>query len=272
MDTSSDHYCPLPQPPLPTPAPIQTKFKLEAVVVCANYDDFLRETLPHNKQMFDKMVVVTSPEDKRTQKVCEFNHVECVVTDKLETRWGKFCKGIAINEGLNRLDKDAWTLHLDADIWLPPETRNLLQLIDLDIESIYGIDRFIVQSFEEWRDFLENPKLQLENKGWVHINAFKLGTRVLDKDRYIPIGFFQMWNPKGSGRFKYPEGHTDAGREDGLFAKQWPRSKRQLLAEIVGYHLESEQAIMGANWSGRTTKQFSFNSKGKELSSSRYLG
>jgi hypothetical protein len=247
-------YCPdgPPEHCHPKPKP----FKLEAVIVCTGYDDFLQETLPHNKQMFNKVVVVTSPEDKRTQRVCEFNHVECVVTDKLETRWKKFCKGAGINEGLARLDKDAWVLHLDADIWLPPLTRIMLEQANLDPCMIYGTDRFIVPTYEAWRNFIECPRLQHENKGWVHMDAFKLGTRVLAVDGWIPLGFFQLFNPLGSGINKYPEGHTDAGREDGLFARLWDRAKRHLLPEVTGYHLESEPAAMGINWDGRKTKRF----------------
>lgn len=246
-----ENYCPSdPCPPAPSP------FKVEAVVVCANYSDFLRETLPHNKNLFDRIVVVTSPEDKETQRICEWNHVECVVTDALETRWDRFCKGAGINAGLEKLSKDGWVVHLDADIWLPPLTRIMLQQADLDPSMLYGIDRFNVHSFELWREFVEAPKLQQENKGWVHLHAFPLGTRVTADSGYVPIGFFQLWNPKVSGISSYPEGHKTAGREDWLFANQWPRSKRHLIPEIVGYHLESEKAAMGANWNGRQTKVF----------------
>ena len=53
-------------------------FKMEAVVVCDRYSDFLRCTLPANKHLFDRIVVVTSAEDRDTQRICEFHHVECV--------------------------------------------------------------------------------------------------------------------------------------------------------------------------------------------------
>ena len=118
-------------------------FKIEAVVVCDRYSDFLRCTLPANKHLFDRIVVVTSAEDRDTQRICEFHHVECVQTDALNSRWNKFCKGAGINEGLSRLDRNGWVVHLDADIALPPQTRLLLQNANLDPCMIYGIDRFL---------------------------------------------------------------------------------------------------------------------------------
>jgi hypothetical protein len=244
-------YCPT-VPPTPPEQP----FYLEAVIVCAFYSDFLRETLPHNKQMFDKVVVVTSPEDKATRKLCEFHHVECVVTDDLRTRWDEFCKGAGINAGLAKLEKKGWVLHLDADIWLPPQTRVILSQLKLAKETLYGIDRFIVHGYEAWAAFRQVPQLQHETNSWVHLKAFPLGTRVMSGTGYVPIGFFQMWCPEVSCIDSYIEGHTTAAREDGLFAEQWPRNRRALLPEIVGYHLESDDAVMAANWGGRTTKEF----------------
>ena len=255
MHKESAPYCP--PNPNPTPKHHHKHFKIEAVIVSVNYDDLLLATLPHNKHIFNKVVVVTSPEDKKTQRICEWNHVECVVTDRLNTRWGKFCKGAGINEGLKRLDKDAWVVHMDADIWLPPQTRIVLEQAHLNPEMLYGTDRFMVGSYEEWQEFIEEPKLQHENKGWVHMNAFKLGTRVLGSDGYLPLGYFQMFSPTGSGIDSYPEGHTDAGREDGLFSMLWERSKRHLIPEVTCYHLESEQGPMGFNWKSRQSKRFS---------------
>jgi hypothetical protein len=238
-------------------------FKLEAVIVCSNYADFLRHTLPHNKFLFDRMVVVTDYEDAATRKLCEYHHVECVPTDVLETRKNKFRKGAGINAGLERLNCGGWVLHLDADIYLPPQTRLLLEKADLDPACIYGVDRFIVKGPEQWDAFMEQPRLQHENDSWTHLNAFPLGTRVhySTAGGYVPIGFFQLWHPLASGVLRYPEGHTDAGREDGLFALNWPRSRRHLLAEIVGYHLESTDATMAANWAGRKTAPFSLARK-----------
>lgn len=248
-----------PYGPGPAPKPCD-HFKMECVIVCERYSDFLRHTLPQNKHLFDRIVIVTSPEDKATRKLCEFYHVMCIPTDKLRTRWEEFHKGEAINEGLAKLDRDGWVLHLDADIWLPPQTRILLEQAKLDPSMIYGTDRFIVRGREAWEEFLKAPTLQQECNAYIHMNAFPLGTRVMqgNANGWLPIGFFQLWNPIASGVDEYPEGHTDAGREDGFFAMTWPRSKRALIPEIIGYHLESDDAANALNWAGRKSAPFDF--------------
>ena len=189
-------------------------FKLEGVIVCDRYHDFLRNTLPQNKFLFDKLVVVTSYEDKETQRVCEYNHVECIRSDKMESRKGHFRKGMGINVGLAALDRDAWVVHLDADILLPPQTRILLDRAELDRRMIYGIDRFIVKGFKAWEKFREEMPLQHECDAYVHLDAFPVGTRVMSGagGGYVPIGFFQMWDPKVSGINRYPEGTYERGQ------------------------------------------------------------
>lgn len=231
---------------------------LECVIVCDKYDDFLRYTLPENKYLFDRIVVVTSFEDAATRRVCEFYHVECIATDELCSRKGEFRKGAGINVGLDALSKKDWVLHLDADIWLPPQTRNLLREGDLDKRSLYGVDRFIVKGHEAWHKFREKPVMELQHEDftWVHLNSFPLGTRVCGAGGFVPIGFFQLWNPKVSGVDRYPSGHTSAGREDMLFALKWARNRRGFLPEIVGYHLESSDAAMESNWKGRKSSRF----------------
>jgi hypothetical protein len=243
------------------PCPIKTPckdFKLECVVVCDKFSDLLSQTLPNNKFLFDKMVVITAPEDKLTRKICEFHHVQCIPTDELNSRWGEFHKGKAINVGLDALDKDGWVIHTDADMWYPPQTRILLQQAELDPTMIYGCDRFIVKGKQAWNDFLEKPVLQHEANAYIHLNAFPIGTRVMHDfaQGWLPIGFMQLWHCIGSGVYTYPTEHTTAGRGDTIFSQKWPRAKRGFLPELVGYHLEAIDAGLAKDWAGRTSSPF----------------
>ena len=54
--------------------------RLEAIVVCVNYSDFLEHTLPENMKYFDRVVVVTSPEDRATQALCNRLGVDFIET------------------------------------------------------------------------------------------------------------------------------------------------------------------------------------------------
>ena len=249
-----DKEYPHPEPPGPKPAPVN--LKIEAVITCAHYGDFLAWTLPANKHLFNRIVVVTRPDDKLTQQVCAYYHVECYPTYDFYHNGNVFNKGKGINYGLAKLAKDGWVVHLDADTYLPPRTRSILERISLNPEFLYGIDRMDCKSFTDWIKFLSAPPLQHEWEIFVHMRPFPFGARIakLDRDGYVPIGFFQLWNPKGSGVYTYPEGRTNAAGTDMLFALQWPRGRRQFLPEIIATHLESEPLPLGSNWDGRMSR------------------
>lgn len=239
--------------------------KIEAVTTSVGYADFLAHTLPMNMRHFDKLLVITSPEDQATQRVCDYWGVPYERTDAFGSRWqGIFSKGSGINAGLAKLDKDAWICHLDADIALPPHTRTSIEKADLDPSMIYGIDRLECKSWADWQRFIGAPEPAIQGAGFfIHTThaPFPIGTRVAFQHHggYIPIGFFQLWHAE-SGIVKYPEGHTDAGKEDAVFPTQWPRRKRALIPEVLGYHLESEMAEMAVNWKGRKAKPFGLDS------------
>lgn len=229
----------------------------EVVLTCVNYSDFLIYTLPWAARQFDYIVVVTSPDDIGTQQVCDAHRVHCVQTNAF-FEGGSFCKGKGINAGLAALSKRDWVLHLDADIALPQHTRHALEFAQLDPTCLYGVDRVNCRSYEEWARFLASPFPQHEKDVFVHVGPFPPGVRMVQSSMggYCPLGFAQLWNPKGSGINSYPEDHTDAGRGDVLFSLQWPRQKRILLPEVVGYHLESAKCAAGTNWQGRKTPRF----------------
>jgi hypothetical protein len=225
--------------------------------------------------MVDRMVVVTTPDDSETRKVCHNHDVEYIISRDYSRNAADssardksadgFNKGRMIERGLSILRADAWRLHLDADIVLPGQFRRLLDGAHLDTQKIYGCDRFMVRSWEQWQ--------QLQRSGWMshqHCNvnfpvSIDMGARwALASTGYVPIGFFQLWHGQGDefrGRCHrpYPIHHGTACRTDVQHALQWDRRDRELLPEIVVAHLESERAVLGANWKGRTTKPFGPN-------------
>lgn len=235
--------------------------KIEALTIAVNFSDILAHTLPINKNLFDRFIVVTDTKDIKTKELCDFYHVQCIQTDKFYENSSIINKAKGINEGLKHLSKDAWIIHLDADIVLPPKFKSIIQNIEqeLDTKSLYGMDRLMFHSYLEWQKFIENPILQ--HTGWAYVNSkpFEVGSRLAlytqKNTGYLPIGFFQMWH-KDSGIFTYPQEHGDIDRSDVLFAKQWNRKNRILLPEILAYHLDSEIAELGKNWKGRKTQLF----------------
>jgi hypothetical protein len=164
---------------------------------------------------------------------------------------------------LSQLENKGWVMHLDADIYLPPLTRHILENIPLETHKIYGADRLMCPSYEKWAEFLNDPQKIQEGWVYIHMDAFPIGVRIAEYNNknagYEPIGYFQLWNPKGSGVFNYPTQHDYCDRTDVLFCKKFTRQNRELLPEIIVIHLESEGLSvdsMGKNWKGRKTKLF----------------
>ena len=234
--------------------------KLEGIIICVNYSDFLKNTLPHNKNFFNKLVVVTDSNDKETKKVCEFYNVQCVITDDFYDGDSKIPnKAKGINAGLKNLSCDGWVLHIDADVWLPPLTKHILEHYPLVGDRIYGIDRMMCNSYSEWYNFINNISYPV-HEGWIylHLHTFPIGQRIVQYqgEGYMPIGFFQLWNPKISGITTYPVEQPGYDRTDVLHLKQFPPEKRDFIPDLVCVHLASQKHAQGQNWLGRSTKEF----------------
>jgi hypothetical protein len=230
--------------------------KLEAVIVCKDYSDFLEHTLPTNVEHFDRLVVVTHPDDKKTQHLCTKFGVDFVDTMEMHDSGDKFNKGRAINLGLSHLRHEGWLFHLDADVLLPHKFRQMIAHQVLDPLCIYGADRLNVANYEHWMEHRHKTVPQHQYRYMVTPpKEFPIASRLLHQEYgYCPIGYFQMWH--STAHRKYPIVSGSAEQDDVLFAVQWPRHRRVLLPQFFVYHLESEQAKMGANWQGRTTKPF----------------
>lgn len=239
---------------------------LEAVTVCVGYSDFLAETLKYNRQHFNRWVIVTHPKDMETIELCRRANLHLVVTDEFGRGGPRpFNKGRGISLGMNFVSSGSWVLHLDADVVLPNQFRQMLDVAHLDPQCIYGADRVLIKNWEEWQLYQKAEWLQNQHGYHLCCNfpaTAHVGTRIIrGRHGYVPIGFFQLFHYDNGvhvgHRWKdYPDASDNAAHSDIKFALHWDRRKRILLPEIIVAHLESEQLGMGANWRGRKTKRF----------------
>lgn len=236
--------------------------KITCITVCVNFSDYLAWTVPLNKDLFNKWIIVTDKSDLKTKNICSHYGVQCIQTDIFYKNKG-FNKFAGINVALEEVPKDHWVLFLDADIVLPPISKRVFNELNLNPEKIYGIDRLSCKGFQKWVEFCNNPELIIDN--WLLTNGgMELGGRINHYygqwgengkfDGWKPLGFFQLVHK--SQFTEYPENSNSADHCDLVFVKNWHRSKRELIPEIVGIHLEDTSNEWGKDWNGRKTKLF----------------
>lgn len=238
---------------------------IEAVSVCVNYADLLAEVAPYNRPHLDRWVIVTDAKDEETRAVCRRFSLECVTSDDYQRHNGDgFNKGRMIDRGMSMLGGKDWVLHLDSDIALPVDFRQVLDDAHIEPHRMYGCDRLNVHGPEAWGR-IKSRGLHCRTNGWaIHMNRrdCSIGTRVANTGHgYAPIGFFQLthgsemvWENFPSKR--YPTVHGTAARTDVMYAHHYDRKHRVLIPELLVWHLESEKSKMGANWRGRKTRRF----------------
>ena len=241
--------------------------RIEAVITCVDYPDFLEQTLPFNLPHLDRVVVVTSFDDDNTRAICAKWSVECISTDAFFEKGESFNKGHGINMGLQFMRQNGWMLHLDADVVLPLSFRNMLGKSALQRDSLYGAARANVRGWKAWEKikskWFTNP--QFGHNCLVDTPAENpMGATLVHKQYgYCPIGYFQLWHSSYMKRFniRYPDIQGTAEHDDVQFALRWSRKNRIQLPTVRVFHLESDDAKMGSNWNGRKTKPFTPDGK-----------
>ena len=242
--------------------------RIECVITCQNYGDFLAQTLPYNLPQLDRVVVVTSHDDALTKAVCKKYSVETVLTDVFQAHGEAFNKGAAINHGLAALRQRGWILHLDADIVLPLTFGNMMPKSALDEACIYGAERLEIGSWDQWQNFKHNQyhsEPQFSHHCLVTSpRDMPVGANLVHKQYgYCPIGYFQLWSAAYMKlhEIRYPESQGSAEQMDVQWALRWPRAQRLLLPTVRVFHLDSQPGPMGTNWKGRNSKPFTPDGK-----------
>lgn len=254
---------------------------IHGVVVCAGFSDYLDVSLAHNRPLFTKCVVVTSPDDKETQRVAGKHNCTLVITEDGNdsdcvpdtpefgvtvptTR--PFNKGAMIERGLQQLPQNGFRVHFDADIVFPGNMRQRLGDACIDPTCIYGCDRMNVIGWDAWQKLIASGWAA---KGFEHhhflthsISKHEVGSRLIYGEQgWVPIGYFQLWHHTAeySGIYRtrtYSNGSNSAAHDDVQFSLLFDRKKRVLIPEFYVAHLMTEDTHYGKNWNGRVTKKF----------------
>jgi hypothetical protein len=198
--------------------------------------------MPINKKHFDKWVVVTSPTDLKTQKLCKKHNVEFVICNNYAN------KGNALNIGLKQLAKKDWLIQIDADIILPEEFRKTINRTTLKPNFLYGIVRIEPKDHNEIKNYLFKRQ---------PITNYEYLCRSMPNTppRFIS-GYFQMFTLKSILKNKtciFPESYSNFAAYDDEFTAYWDISERKVLDTKV-IHLPHQ--IHAINWNGRVSPSF----------------
>lgn len=235
---------------------------LDCVTICVDHADILKITIPQNRHLFDKWIIVTAPHDAETQDLCKYYKIDFIVTNKFYENGDIFNKAKGINEGLKQLKRIDWILHLDADIVLPANFRQVCKEDQLQKDAIYGVDRVDVVGDEKIWELLYSKRSQIMK--WTYLdtgisNKFRPTFRLHNLNRgYNVIGFFQLCHSSYLNKLEipwYPEEHNTAARTDVGFQQRWSLNKRLFYPGIIAYHLMTEDSPKGTNWEGRQSRR-----------------
>jgi hypothetical protein len=235
-------------------APRDQSLDIEAIIVCVNYADFLRITLPITKDIFESITIATSPNDVETISVAREHGIGIHITEVWHENGARFNKAAALNECLGRIGAtktDCWILLLDADILF---NANILpDISNLDTRGLYSIRRRICATKREWDCF---------KSGSLKWNDFPLSVPPIRKGRawgQFPTsnpaalqGYVQLWNMKHAVGMKQLPLSNNAAEYDVKFALSFPETLRRFLENREVLHL----GPIRTNWDGRASARW----------------
>lgn len=215
---------------------------LECLIVCVNYDDLLKITLPQTTAVLKlSPVVVTSVADKATYRVAHRHGARVIQTDAFYRDDAAFNKAAALNAavGSGLVELGGWILTLDADIFLHDGTRRIIMDEATDKSCLYGAPRIVFRSQAEWDTKDCDPRVPVWKSG------------------EIPGYFHLFWAPSIC-RPWYDDSCEHAGIYDSYFQGRWDGPhRRKLSCPII--HLGE----LGSNWFGRRTTRWEGESTGQ---------
>ena len=223
----------LPFPILSLPAQ-----KVNSLVVCVEYDDFLDITLPRNCKHFDKTLVVTTHDDVQTQAVTLRNGCECFATQAFYRDDAMFNKGAAVEEGFDVLGRSGWICIWDADVLMP----RFMPLGNLEESCLYTPIRRILEDPTQHEQYMEESR-------WSTLHS---PTREHEFN-----GYFQLFHASVTPPPWYSTTSGHAGLCDSDFSHKFPpENRRRLPFEVLHLGAEGIPELgtrVGENWAGRVS-------------------
>lgn len=201
--------------------------RITAVTTSVGYADLQRHTLPSLCDFADRVIVVTEPGDDAISLANACGAETIVTTCGIE-------RGALFNKsGMVRLGQLAcpagpndWTLLIDADTLVDPAQRYACNFHLTDAAALYTCVRHTAET-----------KQQLDRREWT-------------SDSTVGLGYFQLYNPHGTGSPLYEEWSRDASSCDMDFKAMFPTP---VVLPFSVVHL----GPAGVNWFGRLSPRWS---------------
>lgn len=204
-----------------------------AIVTSVGYADKLHVSIRCNLDLFDEIVVATTPDDTATIEVCKMfqsRGVQCYKTNAFHRGDAVFNKGAAVREVQRKLHSAAVTRKVeteialvDADVCLP---KKLQMPSPCPSGTLFGLrGRWIVPTLP---DMISGSPAFLE--------VFR-----------EPTGFFQLYNAKAPRL--YPAYLPTAGGSDQLFAMSFDRQENiPSFAWMLGCPYVNWAGVQSTDW------------------------
>lgn len=210
---------------------------VRGVVVCVDFSEMLSRSIARWQAGCNRLIVVTSPRDERTLKMCRLFNVETHITDIFYANGARFNKGAALSEAILHKrwrDYAEWLLLFDADIMPPVNWRDQFFRQRRRHDTLYGAWRYKVPEDKTDFDryFTPDPKTRMP-QSWV-IGFFCMFHNV---DPHLPKADKPMFD------LDWPH----AGNYDTTFTRRWPREKQEILNAPPMYHFGEERR----HWAGK---------------------
>lgn len=239
---------------------------LKIFMVCLNYDDYLRITLPRNIKSAEglaEFVVITDRYDRRTIDVAKENGALVMISHRMHQDGAPIAKGKAINDAMELFKPDGWVLVTDADVlFLPGFAKRLLETA-LDKDSLYYTRRWgpsdikgigpLIKDFDngcDAQDLFKHARGEHAAETWRDGNAIEAR----------PFGYFQLFHKDAhslKGRAKiYEERYRTAEMDDHIFGSfVFSSENRVRLPSLEFDVIHLPHGAYTKNWSGRISER-----------------